>query len=471
MREEMKCRLTAFIIITGICLLVLCGKKAKESELDVLARVGDRIITVQDFVKRVEMSPLPSDIDMTQFEGREHALKLLVDEKLLALAAENDTSFHDPLIPKKMRSIEETAVNRELYMEEVRNRVHIDEVMMRDAFGMMHERRIVSYLHTRDRREVEGWAKAMEEGLSFDSLYMNVVGSSVGVKKQQVEVIWGEFDEDLEDAAYRLETGGVSPVVQTFNGFYILKLVDRIPDLMLTETAFNEKRNTIAKMLRRSREAIRSGEFVAEFMKDKDVVLKGELFDLLVRALASQVDFQNASREQIKLKARPFVDGELAPVRDQLASRLGEQLVAFRGGEWTIEQFLERLWLQEVPIDRRSLEAFRGGLREAIRIMVRDMLLAEEGCRRNLDNRLSVRRDMQMWKDNFYYVAYKNMILGEKSNVAGLLDDLRKKVSVSIDEEKLRTLQLSEIPMIATWTNFQRQLVVPRWPRFSNDSK
>ena len=52
-----------------------------------------------------------------------------------------------------------------------------------------------------------------------------------------------------------------------------------------------------------------------------------------------------------------------------------------------------------------------------------------------------------------------------------VLQDLRNSIGVELDEDKLRNIELTKVPMIAVWTGFLRQLVVPMWPRFENGER
>jgi hypothetical protein len=133
-----------------------------------------------------------------------------------------------------------------------------------------------------------------------------------------------------------------------------------------------------------------------------------------------------------------------------------------------VRDFLKKLWMDEVPITRRSPPVFHSGLQEAIRIMVRDELLAEEGYSQGLDSRPSVRNEVAVWRDNFLYVSLKNRLIKENISPKEYLASLRGSAAIEIDHGRLRALDLTLIPMIAVRSDFQRRLVVPLWPAFQD---
>ncbi|NQT27294.1 hypothetical protein HQ585_18210 [candidate division KSB1 bacterium] len=452
-----------FVILlpTLAALLLFCGR-TQEQDADVLLTVGDRAIMVRDFVQRVEMSPLPVGIDINTLEGRRRALDMLVTEKVFAAEAEQLGLHENPVFQKKVRSVESSAVGRELYHEAVRNEVWIHEDEVRDAFQKMNEKLVVRFLQTADQEVAAAWKGMLDDGIPFERLLEEIYGRT-DPGDSRVEFTWGQAEPAIEEAAYRMDAGEVSPVIQVSNGYLILKLENRVREMMSTEEHFASRKATIEKMIRRRKEALRSGQFVEAFMKDKRVVLKGRLFILVAEELEKWIDFDEETESRANVKM--FVEQEVILTEERVADHLDDALVTFRGGEWTVRQFLEKIWLQEVPINRRSSRAFRRDLQKAIRMMVRDALLAEEGRRRGLAQRPRVRADVAIWRDNFLFILAKNRMMAEGRDPRLAFRESAAEYSAFVDAERLMNIPLTGVPMIAVWTNFQRQLAVPIWPQ------
>ncbi len=458
-----RCLLWPILIIGS--LYIHCGK-SDENDADILARAGDRVITVPEFVMRCEFSPLPDDIRQDEFEGKRRALDLLIAEKLFAQEAERQGLLEEPIQQKKLRTLEMAAVGRELYRDEVQKKVVVEESEIRDAFAKMGEKRVVRFLRTTRPEEAEMWQEEIEQGLSFDTLWDRAVAESGDTSTNRIEITWGEYDESLESAAYALAPGEVSSLVKASDGYYLLTLENREREILQTHLAFSSKRRTIEKILRRRKEAARSDVFVSSFMEDKQVTLKGGSFTILMKVLEQRVDFDSHDERGFQPKIQHLEESEVVALENELESHLDDVLVEFTGGGWTIREFLEKLWLQEVPIQRQSRKRFIQGMREAIGIMARDELLAREGLRRGLRNRPSVQRETRMWQDYLLYVSYKNTLRSEGQDITMTLEHLYRDIPVDIQDAKLHDIAITDIPLLAVWTDFHRQLVVPMWPRF-----
>ena len=456
----------ATLIVTFL-ISINCTREEHE-EKDIIASVGDRSITTTDFVRRVELSPLPSWIDISTSKGKQDALDLLIAEKLFANVADSLGLDADPIFQKKIESIEASSVGRELYRDVVRKEVEVGEDEITDAVMKMGQTLVVHFVQARELDVAQTWKQRLDGGLSFDELLEDITGDSPSPEDNRIEFSWGKTEPQIEEVAYQMHVGDVSPVIPVSNGYIILELENRIQELLPTAAHSAARRSTAGKIIRRRKEAVRSGQFVEEFMRDKNVVLKRIPFSILISELEEWVEFDEENRNQPRIKF--FIHREVNLVEDRLNEHLDDILVEFTGGGWTIRDFLEKLWLNEIPLSRETRRHFRRGLQESIRILVRDALLAKEGYRRGLDLRTSVKYDVGIWKDYFLSVLYSNQLKKENADIGERFRMLREKYGIIVNEEQLERIELTTIPMVAVWTDLQRQLVVPLWPLLEETS-
>lgn len=73
--------------IAGIVLLSHCSTQKPSSHETILAKVGDKTISVNEFIRRAEYTPRPAYCRGENYIHRKIILNSLVAEKLLALEA------------------------------------------------------------------------------------------------------------------------------------------------------------------------------------------------------------------------------------------------------------------------------------------------------------------------------------------------------------------------------------------------
>ena len=100
--------------------------------VNVLATIGDRIITINDFIRRSEYNVRPSYCDGNSIEDKRVILNSLIAEKLIALNNKSNLkeSHHQLLQGRKEQKMREVLYNRDIY-----NRVKIDSLELNIAYG------------------------------------------------------------------------------------------------------------------------------------------------------------------------------------------------------------------------------------------------------------------------------------------------------------------------------------------------
>src|ERR1041385_2773036 len=98
-------------------------------------------------------------------------------------------------------------------------------------------------------------------------------------------VIWGDADGSVEEAAYKLRAGEVSPVIQAGDGYYIIKQTYVQTNGYYSGMAPDVLRERVVSRIRSRKEETRLNEFVQEFLKDKAGYARPEPLKLLTRSL------------------------------------------------------------------------------------------------------------------------------------------------------------------------------------------
>ena len=184
-----------FIFIFWIC-ASSCENPQRPPE-NLLATVGEKIITVDDFISRVEMTPHPQNIIFNGKDGNGALLEMLIGEKLLAISAEKQGLQYSDDYKTRLEFIESQAVVRELYHDEVLDRIVVSESEIERAFARQHKTLTLKYFAAKDRRTAEAFRRDAEKFHSFDAAIRARTTGVLPLKNCITTLTWGVADEAL----------------------------------------------------------------------------------------------------------------------------------------------------------------------------------------------------------------------------------------------------------------------------------
>jgi parvulin-like peptidyl-prolyl isomerase len=210
------------------------------------------------------------------------------------------------------------------------------------------------------------------------------------------------MDPEFEEAAYSLQPGEISRPVRSRYGWHIIQVIDVQRNVLMTETDYAAKRRRLEKEVRRRKAVKLARQYVKNLLDPKIVTLRGKAFAVLAR------EFDRAFGENTELLP-PFAPNvyslELQKIHDRLADHLQDTLLSYRGGAWTIGDFLQLL--QSIPVTDRPVYRNAAKLRRDIGILFRDEFLARLALERGLDKAPEAKLE---WQNRWDDVLYSKML-------------------------------------------------------------
>jgi hypothetical protein len=447
---------------------LFCHCQTREAPADLLAQVGERYITVDEFLQRAELSPTPNFRSVNGYAGKRGLLELLIGEKLSANEAEALQMDRDEAFKQWRHYTENLAIAEQLYREQILDKIKLRAGEIDTAIMRAQKLVRMKFFRSTSRNEAEGFARLALERGSFDLAMPMFSGTKAGANEYTSNFTFGDGDEVLEDAVFALPVGQISQVIQTARGFFVVQVLEVQHHEAFSQHAYVQQSATVQKILR-ARQADRlSAEYVQQFMRDKKVVLKGKAFSILTAALAKHLDFETPA----DLPAlQPLAEVDYDRTEQELGNHLDDPLIVFADGQWAMGKTLEKLRLRNLPFNRQSLPAMRKTLENDLHTLVRDEFLAEEGRRRGLNRHPAVIEETRMWVDHHLYTLMVQKLglqpqKGETINFPSAVLGLQERYGTNVYEEKLSAVELSDIKMMAVHPGRPHLLAVPLWPLF-----
>lgn len=214
--------LTLAVVITG------CAKKGGQ----ILARVNNTVITLDEFNKKIEMLPKQyQDIVKNQ---KKNFLDDIVKEELLYQEALKSNIDKDPETQKVVEEAKKKIIVFRLINDRVNEKVSVSDEEIKKYYDehsedfLMPERWRASHILVSARQEAEDIKNKLAGGASFEDIAKEK--SKDATAKQGGDVGYfskGQLIPEFETACLALEIGQISDIVETKFGYHIIKLMDK----------------------------------------------------------------------------------------------------------------------------------------------------------------------------------------------------------------------------------------------------
>ncbi|MCF7802508.1 MAG: hypothetical protein K9N34_10895 [Candidatus Marinimicrobia bacterium] len=439
------------LIWAGLAFVVIgCSRKAPES-LPV-AYVGDRTISSEMFAFTYELSPR-SITEQPPERARQTVLNNLINRILLAQEAEHRGLDQNSRLQELENYYLRQAVNRELYRQQVREKVIVTEDEEREAFN--HSKKTLWVRHfVADDTIAADRIIAGENHAPHIPIHPWMVTKKMAQNELADSIGWNTVDPVIEAILYQLKPGQFSRPVFYGKKYHVFHLIDVIQNVMKLESDFQQQRESIHGVLKRRKEKALSIAFVYARLTPEHLVIKATVLNQLTDFLWShkpapvkngQLDF--IPEEEIRLVDAG--EGNLA----------GQVLAVYRSGEMTVRKFLFLYKVNPQKMDFDDRTSVLDAIQNMVGFYVRDRVLSDYGLSLGLDSKPEVRQDFQEARDRLLAELLQHQMVASvlKENLPestmsarcrslqnALLDSLRQNTIITTDTSALMAVYTSD---------------------------
>ena len=484
-------RLLNLIIIFG---LFSCSGRVPENNLDILAKVGDRIITKQDFIRRAEYSIRPLYCRQANYIHKKIILNSLIAEKLLALEAEKAKVdlLDNPLFQSFVLGRSEQAMRQLHYYDEFYKQVELDSAAVLNAYKLAGRTVDITFINLPDLNSANTIKNLVMEGISLDSAYTMIWGQHTPPKRQ---LNWFDKESvDLHKAIFNPDvTKGsiIGPLVPDNKTFLLLQVNGWTDRPAITESEKSLRITDVRKRLRENDAEQKYKEWVHNIMTGKQLELNPNVFPAYAEKV-TDIYLQSDSVKQAQYGKFLWDDPELDFIRDSLTSAPLESFVEtdiffhVDNVSWTIQEFHQEI--RKHPLVFRKKKMNRGEFQEqlkfAIADLVRNIEITQYCYKNKYEQSSTVKLNRELWFDSSISRYYRNILFKEMGvlydnpeNVATrlnpIVDSLQTIYSdqIEIDTDLFESIELTSIDMTVIQHGVPFSKVVPPFPVFTNDNK
>jgi parvulin-like peptidyl-prolyl isomerase len=376
----------------ALCLLSICIGRSQptEHQNSSIARVGTLYISEQEFLERYELLPWQYRNRANNIEESKLVfLYSLVAEKVLAQEALARHIDWDSMYQQAVAGIKKMLARDQLYREEISGKIKVSKEEVQKAIIDAKRQLFLSFLYFEDSTDAAFVKKQLKNCKQFNRFQID---TTMAVLQDTATLFWGEAEAPIEHAAFRLKKGECSPVVKASTGFYILHVEEDLPNTFYVSMQAHVLFERVEMKLRLRKEKERLDEYLLDILKTKIGFSLPRPFKILAKTLTE------VWKDECPASEKMITDSLLEILNTQCHSILQDSMVVVGSSWWSVEDVLSRLRGKIFKIDPSRTTGIAAQLNNHIRILVGQELLAEEALSRKLDDRWSVSRELDMWR-------------------------------------------------------------------------
>ncbi len=494
--EELKFKRKLFLIgILALALfpLFLCDKSpdSKQEEI-ILAKVGNKTISLNEFIGRAEYTIRPNYCKGNHNIHKKIVLNSILAEKIFALeAGDTNALAKNEHFQRYIEGRKQQAMRQWLYHKQGVEKVKLDEDEIKKIYKLAGRKYRINYFNIKNDSLVKLISNDLKKNSkSFDSIYFELSGldtipeREVDYNIRESEVIHNAlFAEPLNvgDVIGPLKTGDSSHVFIKINGW--------TDSHVLTENDVSQRYRDVKDDLTKKKAKKIYEQYVANIMKGKRIDFYQDTFNNLAKIVGTQY-FAEKEKEKERFLNRSF-DKELKDQQPEMGMEIedikDQPLFRIDGKTWTVQDFAVEVEIHPLVYRNKKMVGsdFANQFRLAIVDMIRDKYLAEDAYKKGYDKADLVKRNTEMWRDASIALFHKNQYLkkvssGEEDGLVLIqkylnpyVDKLQQKFSdvIEVNVEEFDKLNLTRTDMFVTQSNVPFPVMVPSFPQLTTDHK
>lgn len=273
------------LLLLPLLFFACTDKSSNEKPETILARVGDKTISVNEFLRRAEYTICPAYCRGDNYIHRKIVLNSLIAEKLLANEAEGEPyleqneEFQDYLIGRK-----EQAMRQWLQNEEAFEKAIVDTNEIKKFYSFAGRTYQIAYFTLQDSALVEQTRQELAKpGVTFEEVSRKISGT---LTPPQREVGFNTLqNDDILDVLYsqNMEKNQIiGPVLSENNQHTFIKILGWNDRVLLSEQDINSRWQEIKSWLKQKKAVELYSTYISDLMHGKRIEFMEQTFRQLV---------------------------------------------------------------------------------------------------------------------------------------------------------------------------------------------
>ncbi len=402
-----------YLVLLTFIYLAAFNSGIAQQTYNILAKIGNKSITSEEFVKRFESVPrFSNQIEDAIKELKDELYYTLIAEKLFALEGESMQLDTIEMVQYRLNYIKELLIRDALFRSEILSKVDVSDQKVVLEMAKASVTLKLKYIASRDEKEIRGIYDMLLKGVPFDTLFEARYGNKGGVFTFTAG--YGDLDPETEDSIYVKKQGEFTIPVKSDDLWMIYKIEEKKDTVFKTAQDVENEFKRIRKLTEQNQQDKLTQEYLIKLLTDKKINSDGKMLRLTgdkILELFRQYHTDKTTGKILKEPPYLFEYREFRELKNSISQKLLNALyVDIPGSPITLKDFLYFLLDDKLSLYSLQEERVYKVLYDKTRKLIENKLITIEGMKQGFDKTPSVTEDLQIWKDFYLAQAYQTLI-------------------------------------------------------------
>ena len=391
-----------------IFLLVIIGANNFRAQSNIIAKVGSKELTKDEFRLRYELSPriLSSNLDDTDSLKLKFLYSLLA-EKLWATEAVDKGFSNSEDFNFYYKPIEKMYVRDELFRTQIKDKVKITDSDISRGISKYIKILQISALVSNDSSNIFYIYSRLNDVGSIDSL-LQAIPESIS-EKTQLEIKFGDLNnETLEDVLYQLSINEYTTPIQNEENWFIFELKGMKQNI--PEVSQNKLQSDVEEIIRNRRTRILYDDFYKKHFSGYTLKAEEDIFIKVAEEFYKTIKSRiNSSGDVDTTELYYIIENDILSVKEILSTHfLDRTLFYSKYGPVKVYDFLSDLTLVDVSFQEVNQAAINKVLSNELKRFMQQETISSAGYAMGIQFSADVIFHLDLWRDNLLTQMLKN---------------------------------------------------------------
>ena len=477
-----------FIFISLLFFINISCDKTPSINLDqevIIAKIENRVITVNDFLKRCEYSPRPAYCNGDNYIHKKIALNSLIAEKMLAVEFDRNKQAINENQRNFIEGRKEQLMRHLMLKKYGYEDIQLDSILLMQQYQLRKRTYEVEYVFKNENVLKELNAKenivTSKENAPVPSVN-NISSKNLSYNDQMVDSI----RELLFSSGPELKQV-YGPYIATDSTVFYMKVSGWITGVNISDQQKKDTWESVKNEMTEAQALKKYSSYISNLMRDKKIKYDERNFEIFAKLVSNVYKIEKFKKEKM-IQSSIWESNNAVQIETMnLAKNMKEKIILHHDGKnWTINDIMSLIKKHPLVFRKKNINPnnFTNELKFSLADLFRDMHITKQGYDLGLDQNINVKSETNKWQDYIkseliktkYAKSFqKNSNSNDRNNqyklITNKIDSLQKAYSnkIKINTDKFEEIELLSIDLFGMYSNQAYNNLEPPFPILTND--